>query len=239
MATTTRSSIASTIEVLQAELPQLQDRKQELEKDLAAVTERLEAGRAALNSLQALADAPAPLAEPAPALPEGNDDLVAEQQSQPAVEDQASTPQQEAVPAPRQASESKPRQGTKTGKGAAEPKKARKAEKPQTEKPQQTAGRTGKSTGASTSAKTASAKTTSAKTASAKAASTKQARTPGLSQSIVTVLAKAKGPLRAGEVNQALGRENTNGSVNSVRTALERLTANRDVRRVGRGLYQA
>jgi hypothetical protein len=64
-------------------------------------------------------------------------------------------------------------------------------------------------------------------------------RTPGLSQSIVAVLAKAKNPLRAGEVNQALGRENTNGSVNSVRTALERLTANRDVQRVGRGLYQA
>jgi hypothetical protein len=259
VATTTLSSIASTIEVLQTELPQLQGRKQELEKELASVTERLEAGQVALNSLQALVGAPVPSADPVSALPvsalpesalpEENADIAAVQpQPQPAVEDQASAHQPEAVPAPRQASESKPRQGAKAGKATAEPKKARK-----TEKPQQATGRAGKSTGASTSAKAtsvkaASAKTASAKTASAKAtsakatsektASEKQVRTPGLSQSIVAVLAKSKSPLRAGEVNQALGRENTNGSVNSVRTALERLTANRDVRRVGRGLYQ-
>jgi hypothetical protein len=231
--TTTRNSIASTIEVLQTEIPQLQGRKQELEKELAAITERLEAGQVALNSLQALVGAPVPSAESEPALPEENADIAevqqqSQQQPQPAAEDQASAPQPEAVPAPRQASESKPRQGTKVGKATAEPKKARK-----TEKPRQAAGRAGKSTGASTSAKTVSAKTASVKTVPAK-----QARTPGLSQSIVAVLAKAKSPLRAGEVNQALGRENTNGSVNSVRTALERLTANRDVRRVGRGLYQ-
>jgi hypothetical protein len=254
VATTTLSSIASTIEVLQTELPQLHGRKQELEKELASVTERLEAGQVALNSLQALVGAPVPSADPVSALPvsalpesalpEENADIAAVQpQPQPAVEDQASAHQPEAVPAPRQASESKPRQGAKTGKATAEPKKARK-----TEKPQQATGRAGKSTGASTSAKATSVKAASAKTASAKAASEKaasektasekQVRTPGLSQSIVAVLAKSKSPLRAGEVNQALGRENTNGSVNSVRTALERLTANRDVRRVGRGLYQ-
>ena len=56
---------------------------------------------------------------------------------------------------------------------------------------------------------------------------------------VVECLAKAGSPMRAGEVNKQLGREETAGSVNAVRTALERLAKASKVRRVGRGLYQA
>ena len=54
----------------------------------------------------------------------------------------------------------------------------------------------------------------------------------------VECLAAAGAPMRAGEVNKVLGREETAGSVNAVRTALERLAKASRVQRVGRGLYQ-
>ncbi|MYV51766.1 hypothetical protein GT042_04435, partial [Streptomyces sp. SID3212] len=51
-------SIDATTALLQAELPRLEEHQQTLEKDLAAVTERLESVRAALSALRALSLAP-------------------------------------------------------------------------------------------------------------------------------------------------------------------------------------
>ncbi|MEU1631108.1 hypothetical protein ABZ746_38890 [Streptomyces sp. NPDC020096] len=221
MATTTGtySGIASTITVLEAELPQLEDQQRELEKTLADVTQRLDVVRTALTSLKALAGAPAPLTRQADLLSEEMLDVAPTTQPLPAIEETTLSSEPEAVPAPRRASDAKVRRGVKSSTVAAGRKAAR-----ETAKPKQREGRASRKA-------TAAAKP-------AKAAPAKRTRTPGLSKSIVAVLAKSKKPLRAGEVNEVLGRENTNGSVNSVRTALERLVANRDIQRVGRGLYR-
>ncbi|PRH77646.1 hypothetical protein C6N75_19070 [Streptomyces solincola] len=54
-------SVASTAALLRAELPRLEQRKADLEQDLAAVSARLDAVRTALGALQALSAAlPAP-----------------------------------------------------------------------------------------------------------------------------------------------------------------------------------
>ncbi len=126
-----------------------------------------------------------------------------------------------AVPAPRQAKE----QATEAAEEA--PAEAKPAAAPA--KARRSAGRGRK--------KVAKAAQATKKAPAAKAAKVAK-RTRGLSESIVTCLGEADGPLRAGEVNQALGRDNTSGSVNSVRTALERLAAASRVQRAGRGLYQ-
>jgi hypothetical protein len=55
----------------------------------------------------------------------------------------------------------------------------------------------------------------------------------------VKILEEAKGAMKAGEVNQALGRPDTPGQVEAVRGTLERLVKASRARRAGRGLYQA
>jgi hypothetical protein len=216
----THNGIASTITDLEAELPQLEDRQQALEKDLATVTERLAALRAAVTSLKALAGAPAPLPEPSAVQSEEESEVASIAELQPLPEETTTpAPKTEAVPSPRRADGVKTARRTKSSEPAVGRKKTRTA----TTKHQE--GRAArKATGSGPAGKDVQVKRT---------------RTPGLSQSIVAVLADAKKPLRAGEVNEILGREKTNGSVNSVRTALERLVANRDIERVGRGLYDA
>jgi hypothetical protein len=52
------NSVEATTTLLQAELPRLESHQQALEKELAAVTERLESVRSALTALQALSVAP-------------------------------------------------------------------------------------------------------------------------------------------------------------------------------------
>ncbi|MET8629632.1 hypothetical protein ABZW30_38885 [Kitasatospora sp. NPDC004669] len=63
----TRDGVESTITLLEGELPALQEQQTRLESELSAVTGRLEAVRAALDSLRSLAAVP-PL-QPAPAAP--------------------------------------------------------------------------------------------------------------------------------------------------------------------------
>ncbi|MFE7529514.1 hypothetical protein ACFU7Y_27890 [Kitasatospora sp. NPDC057542] len=62
----TRDGVESTIALLERELPALQEQQERLESELSAVTGRLEAVRAALDSLRSLAAAP--LLHPAPAV---------------------------------------------------------------------------------------------------------------------------------------------------------------------------
>ncbi|MDI5968899.1 prephenate dehydrogenase [Streptomyces sp. SL13] len=230
MATTTgaHNDIASTIKALEAELPQLEDHQGELEKNLAAVTERLAAVRVALTSLKALDGAPAPLSRPAAQQQEEAPETVPAAQPQAApAEARTPKPKAEAVPAPRRTGESKSRQGTKTPKPAVGRKKTR------------ATATTAVESGDDQAAQKPAGAGRTAKKAPAEAAPAKRTRTPGLSLSIVAVLTKAGKPLRAGEVNEILGRDKSNGNVNSVRTALERLVVNQDIQRVGRGLYEA
>jgi hypothetical protein len=86
----THLGVASTIDQLQSELPALEAQQGTLEKDLAAVTGRLEAVRAALTSLHALSSVPvvqegAPVAEPQAAVETAPEDTT-EQPAAPAPE---------------------------------------------------------------------------------------------------------------------------------------------------------
>ncbi|MEU1626717.1 hypothetical protein ABZ746_15605 [Streptomyces sp. NPDC020096] len=214
MATTfdTHDGIESTIELLEAELPRLEEQQHTLEKHLAAVTERMTAVRDALRSLQALSSA-----SPLPEASAEAREVGAVTPSLPVVDEQR---REVPVPAPRQTEEDT---DEATAVAAQDEVSTDPAQDSEPAEGQRSARRSRK-------------KSTKAAKASKKASPAKRMR--GLSENIVACLQGAEGPLRAGEVNEALGRENTAGSVNSVRTALERLAAASRVQRVERGLYQ-
>ncbi|MFF4828605.1 hypothetical protein ACFY20_37800 [Streptomyces sp. NPDC001312] len=174
MATTIDASdgIHSTIEQLQGELPGLESRKQELEQELAAVAQRLEAVRTAVESLKTLSTTTAAATTAAP---------------------KTAGRKKTGTTAQRPAS--------RTAKKAAPRAKA--------------AGKAGKE----------------------KAAPAK--RPKGLTDGIVEILSKAKSAMKAGEINQALGRPETAGQIEAVRGTLERLVKAAQAQRAGRGLYEA
>ncbi|MFV2121252.1 hypothetical protein ACE14D_23560, partial [Streptomyces sp. Act-28] len=90
---------------------------------------------------------------------------------------------------------------------------------------------------------------------SAKAAPVKRARTTPAKKATATTSGEAGGgltelvlgalresgstPVRARDVNQALKRDDSPGSINAVRSTLDRLVATSRAHRAGRGLYQA
>ncbi|MGW8359011.1 hypothetical protein ACWGK1_00305 [Streptomyces wedmorensis] len=94
-------SIDATTTALQKELPLLEKLQQDLEKELAAVSERVLSVRTALTALLALAETPAPHAmqenEPAPAESEATVDTS----------DPVTAQDADAVPAPRKATRSR------------------------------------------------------------------------------------------------------------------------------------
>ncbi|MFD3531354.1 hypothetical protein [Streptomyces sp. NPDC058664] len=62
----------------------------------------------------------------------------------------------------------------------------------------------------------------------------------GLTDQVIAVLAgKAGTPMRAREVAAVIGRDGSNGAINTVRSTLDRLVATSRAHRAGRGLYQA
>lgn len=62
----------------------------------------------------------------------------------------------------------------------------------------------------------------------------------GLTEQVIAILSgKAGTPLRARDVAQALGRDESAGAINTVRSTLDRLVATSRAHRAGRGLYQA
>ncbi|ATW52099.1 prefoldin domain-containing protein [Streptomyces peucetius] len=226
-------SIATTTAMLEAELPQLEDQQQALHQQLEQVTKRLESVRGALTALSALAGTTLPqprteaaaLAETGPAPLEPDADTAPE--PAPAAEPQQSD--DAAVPVEKKAAT--PRRST-TRKASATPR-----------------GKTGTRTADEPARKTrASKKTSGAKGAkAAKTATVPQAPaagtaqdTGGLTDEVIAVLAsRADTPLRARDVAQALGRDGTTGSINTVRSTLDRLVATSRAHRAGRGLYQA
>ncbi|MDQ0847345.1 hypothetical protein [Streptomyces sp. V1I6] len=230
---TSDHSIATTTAMLQTELPQLEEHQQALQKELEQVTERLESVRGALTALNALAgttlpqprtEVPAPTDTAVEAPTEPANDPTPE--PVPAPVDEALPPNDTAVPAQKKASS--PRRSP--SKAGAAPR--RKAAPKAADEPAPKRRRTKKAVGG---------KATTAKTAQETApveAATQDAG--GLTEQVIAVLAdRPDTPLRARDVAQALGRDDTTGNINTVRSTLDRLVATSRAHRAGRGLYQA
>jgi outer membrane biosynthesis protein TonB len=224
-------SIATTTAMLQAELPQLEEHQQALRKELEQVTERLESVRGALTALNTLAGTTLP--QPRTEVPAPTDTAVGaptepanDPTPEPAPVDEALPPNDTAVPAQKKARS--PRRSPR--KAAAAPR--RKASPKAADEPAPKRRRTKKAIGG---------KATTAKTAQETApveAATQDAG--GLTEQVIAVLAgRPDTPLRARDVAQALGRDDTTGNINTVRSTLDRLVATSRAHRAGRGLYQA
>ncbi|MEV0494146.1 hypothetical protein [Streptomyces atratus] len=233
--TSTAGSVEATTALLQAELPRLEERQQALEEALVTVTERLESVRTALTALQALTAAPpVPAAAAVAADPESDTspasstDSEADADARPEVTPQgqqepspsAATgdlPEPEAViPAPRKAR----RIASNNGKAAPKAPAQQKKERP--------------------SKKAIPAKSEKAQAAQETAPGVTAKDRGRLIEQVMDVVSAAGGtPVRAREVTEALGRELTAGSINTVRSTLDRLVATSKAHRAGRGLYQA
>ncbi|MEU1806613.1 prephenate dehydrogenase [Streptomyces sp. NPDC019937] len=252
-------SVGSTIEALKAELPQLEKQQEALKGDLDAVTQRLEVVSTALSSLQALSGAAA--------LPQTANGDIAEAKPKPVSEDTATAADAATEAEPkaaaeaaatrtptatrkaaigRQRSKAKSTTGGRTAKTAtkaaakktAAKKPAKKAAAKDTTK--STTKATTKAAKATDKSAPASEKATAKATEkTAKAAGTSSERSTGLAESVLGCLRKAGRPMRASEVNEALGRDETRTNVNSVRNTLERLRTTERAKRSGRGLYEA
>ncbi|MEV4950227.1 hypothetical protein [Streptomyces sp. NPDC053755] len=202
-------SAQTTVSELRNELPRLEQRQQELEKDLAAVSERVNTVRNALTALLALAETPAPLAveqEAAPAVENG-----AEPQSDSAPEntDTVAPAESTTLPAPRKATKSRSSSAQKATKTSA--RKERAAAKP-------------------SRAKAAAPK---------KPAAAPQDAGSLTEQVAAVLLQNPDTPQRARDVAKAVGRDSSAGEINTVRSTLDRLIASSRAVRAGRGLYQA
>lgn len=221
-------SIEATIDLLRSELPRLEERQQELEKELAAVTDRLESVRNALTALQTLS-ATGPARQPGT----GSGPSVsaeAELATGPkAVTDPEKLPPAETGPSPEPQAEAPatparraPRKAATRTEGKQPAKKTSQQKQPRR------------------SAKTAPAKRAKSPSAKKTTAATSGEEGTGLTEQVLGVLAESGGdPVRARDVNQALKRDDSPGSINAVRSTLDRLVATSRAHRAGRGLYQA
>ncbi|MFD7503237.1 prephenate dehydrogenase [Streptomyces sp. NPDC059850] len=259
------NSVGSTIEALKAELPQLEKQQEALKGDLDAVTQRLEVVSTALSSLQALSGATSlpqagngDIAQAKPvskdtattteAAAEGDPKLAAEAAPAtrtPAATRKAAIGRQRSKAAKSTTGGRAAKTATKAaGKKTAAKKPAKKAAAKDTATAKPVAKATAKATTKAVKATEKSAPASEKATAkatekTAKAAGTSSERSTGLAESVLGALKKAGRPMRASEVNDALGRDETRTNVNSVRNTLERLRTTDRAKRSGRGLYEA
>lgn len=209
----TPDSVGTTTALLKTELPRLEAHQQSLEKELAAVTDRLESVRSALTALVALSGAPHVLAEAAAVAAPADEVADAEHTARDGVSAAAGT----AATARRKSR--KPAAATK-----AEPKTEAKKE-------------TAKRPAAKKNSTPKSAKAPAEKPAKASAAQDKNPS--GLTEQVVAILAAAGGDaVRARDVAADLGRDDSPGNINAVRSTLDRLVATSRADRAGRGLYR-
>ncbi|MFE7778224.1 hypothetical protein ACFU5O_30870 [Streptomyces sp. NPDC057445] len=224
-------SIETTTSLLQAELPQLEEHQQALQEQLAAVSERLESVRGALTALSALSATTVPH----PRTAEGEARVPAEAETASVEADTGTTPEPaetttEAAPTeiPSAAPEetATPRRARKAGAGTKQKAASRADEKPvATRRPAK---------------KPTAAKATKAKQTESTAPAEAVLDAGGLTEQVIAVLARDAGtPLRARDVAQVLGRDDSAGDINTVRSTLDRLVATSRAHRAGRGLYQA
>ncbi|WP_432012312.1 prephenate dehydrogenase [Streptomyces cucumeris] len=244
------SSVGSTIEALEAELPGLQKQQQALKDDLDAVTKRLEAVSTALSSLQLLStgavsprEAATAVAVAASVTESATGDAAVDEATEVSEEATATrapaTTRKAAIGRQRSGGKAKPATGRATKTAAKKTATAKKATKKAVAKaPKATKAATVKATKAPKTA-TKAAKPVAKAAEKAKESGTGSERATGLSDNVLAALRKAGRPMRASEVNEALGREETRTNVNSVRNTLERLRSTDRAQRSGRGLYEA
>lgn len=176
------------------------------------MTDRLESVRSALTALVALSGAPHVLAEAAA----------------------VAAPADEVAEAGHTAQEDS---SAAAGPAAPARRKARKAANPKAEPKADAKKETAKRPAAKKNSTPKSAKASAEKPAKVSAAQDKNPS--GLTEQVVAILAAANGDaVRARDVAAALGRDDSPGNINAVRSTLDRLVATSRADRAGRGLYR-
>ncbi|MFE6815385.1 hypothetical protein [Streptomyces sp. NPDC057677] len=239
-------SFDATTAALEAELPQLEQLQQDLEKELAAVSDRVLSVRAALTALLALADTPAPRAV------QEQVQVQVQVQVQEADPEPRPKPKPEPKPKPKSAQEPKSEQKQKQAQAQAESEAAVEVA-PESVTPEEsgsvpaprkaTASRSTRERKAPPRARRGkerpSAKKPRVTPAPQQTPSAAQGST-GLTEQVAAVLTQSPdSPMRARDVAKALGRDSSTGAINTVRSTLDRLVATSRADRAGRGLYQA
>ncbi|MFB6776788.1 hypothetical protein ACFCX0_05005 [Streptomyces sp. NPDC056352] len=259
----TQGTVDATTALLQAELPRLEEHQQALEKELATVTERLESVRTALTALQALSTAPP---APAPVLvgsepsavpaPSANAETETENVAAPKIPRQTQGPTDSAVEAeaPQEKAAATPARRTARKAPVAKGRKQAPAKQKSEPVKKAVAAKAAKPAKAAKAAEPAKATKAVKAAEPAKAVKPAKARAPkkaapaepavddsgSLTEMAMKVLASfGDTPVRARDVTKALGRELTPGSINTVRSTLDRLVGTSRAHRAGRGLYQA
>ncbi|MFD5424359.1 hypothetical protein [Streptomyces sp. NPDC127084] len=231
---TATGSVEATTALLRAELPQLEKQQEVLQAELAVVSERLESVRGALTALSVLS---------ATNLPRPR--TTADENITPAAGQRSQKPDPgTVVEQGGQAAESAP---AVAREAATEPSGTKSARKPR----KATAG-TAKRVTAKAVAKQTDGRRPSRKPVAAKASKSNGASAPepsvqraavdgsGLTDQVLAVLGRRAGTaLRARDVAQEIGRADSAGNINTVRSTLDRLVATSRVHRAGRGLYEA
>ncbi len=220
-------SIAATTAFLEEELPRLEEHQQMLEKELASVTDRLSSVRTALAALQALSGT-AQLRVPSsdtetvpPPASSADAETVSDSPAPPVASQGSKTPDDTPAAVPGRSGTRAPtaRRKAPAKKGAGQKQSSRPAKK-------------------AASAKPAKAPKT-AKPVKTTAAAVAPAESGGLTEQVMAILSKSGSKaVRARDVAEALGRNDTAG-INTVRSTLDRLVATSRAQRAGRGLYQA
>ncbi|MFH9350403.1 prephenate dehydrogenase [Kitasatospora sp. NPDC017646] len=249
---------SDTIAQLEAELPGIEVRRRRLEDELTAAVARENAVRGAIQSLQALAGLPASqdvtsvgniraeadataggrpqqLAAEAEAAPDqGGEQTEKTTMGTDTATKTAKKTAAKKIPAKKATAKKVAPARKATGKKVAPAKKTAAKKAADGARPRTAAKKTAATAGAGpvrTGAEPAAEK-------SEKAAPAPGRRTTGAtSESVLAVLAGARGALRAREVTARLGIEESAGTVNAVRTMLERLAKAGRAQRPGRGLY--
>ncbi len=226
-------SITATTAFLEEELPRLEEHQQMLEKELASVTDRLSSVRTALAALQALSGT-AQLRVPSsdtetvpPPVSSADAETVSDSPAPPVASQGSKTPDDTPAAVPGRSGTRAPtaRRKAPAKKGAGQKQSSRPAKKAASTKPAK-APKTAKPV------KTTAAKSTAAAVAPAESG--------GLTEQVMAILSKSGGKaVRARDVAEALGRNDTPNGINTVRSTLDRLVATSRARRAGRGLYQA
>ncbi|MBL1088162.1 hypothetical protein JK360_01920 [Streptomyces sp. 9-7] len=247
----TDSVLVQTIENLENTLPGLEEQERLLREQLDGVVQRVRSTREALEHLRVLTGTAAPVSQSSPAaaspaLPPEEPAAVepADSAGQDSPEPDAAVAPEAAeeperpasvVPQPRSAGTTRAKSGTAKSSPAKKrnTKKAtaKKAAPDKPNKPNKAAK------------KTAAPAKPKVKKAASKRAATAQPADEGAGKLIdaaLTVLKNSSVPMRAREINAALGREATPGQIESVRNTLDRVARQQKlVTRPGRGTYAA
>ncbi|MGW2403178.1 hypothetical protein ACWCXK_01390 [Streptomyces sp. NPDC001739] len=247
----TDSVLVQTIENLENTLPGLEEQERLLREQLEGVVQRVRSTREALEHLRVLTGTAAPVSQSSPAAaspalppeePAAVDPADSTGQDSPEPDaavapEAAEEPERPAsvVPQPRSAGTTRPKSGTAKSSPAKKrnTKKAtaKKAAPDKPNKPNKAAKKT------AAPAKPKAKKVASKRTATAQPADEGASK---LIDAALTVLKNSSVPMRAREINAALGREATPGQIESVRNTLDRVARQQKlVTRPGRGTYAA